>query len=272
MTRPRRPEVCHSTLWRALGVAAVVMAGAALAQAPDRGSPDRLLRLEVAANGRFLEREDGAPFFWLGDTAWALFEKAVLEAEADQPDVGFYFRTRAAQGFAGVQTAMVFEAWKNAGGHAPVEDDRATPRVGPDPDDDYWDTVEQIIDRAAAEGLYLAVVPLWMVSRAVDRHDGDAGQAHARFGGGVRGLALARRRDEGAAAAPNLAGRCGAPPTGTYSPAASVIPTGIAASSAGHDRASSSCSAPTFRGPRPSRRLAPSRWPTSGRCCCRVHS
>jgi hypothetical protein len=34
----------------------------------------------VAANDRFLVHEGGAPFFWLGDTAWAIFEKAVREA------------------------------------------------------------------------------------------------------------------------------------------------------------------------------------------------
>lgn len=39
---------------------AVLICGA-LAEAP---------RLKVSDNGRFLVRDDGTPFFWLGDTAW----------------------------------------------------------------------------------------------------------------------------------------------------------------------------------------------------------
>jgi Protein of unknown function (DUF4038) len=30
-------------------------------------------RLKVSPNGRFLVKEDGSPFFYLGDTAWELF-------------------------------------------------------------------------------------------------------------------------------------------------------------------------------------------------------
>ena len=30
-------------------------------------------QLQVSANGRYLEHADGTPFFWFGDTAWALF-------------------------------------------------------------------------------------------------------------------------------------------------------------------------------------------------------
>ena len=29
----------------------------------------------VSANGHFLQYKDGRPFFWLGDTAWNLFQR-----------------------------------------------------------------------------------------------------------------------------------------------------------------------------------------------------
>ena len=38
--------------------------------------------LKVHPGGRFLETEDGAPFFWLGDTAWELFH-ALTREEAE---------------------------------------------------------------------------------------------------------------------------------------------------------------------------------------------
>jgi len=36
-------------------------------------------RLKVSENRRFLVREDGSPFFWLGDTAWELFHRSTRE-------------------------------------------------------------------------------------------------------------------------------------------------------------------------------------------------
>jgi hypothetical protein len=55
-------------------VAAVLLPGAAPAAAP---------RLKASGNHRFLVKEDGAPFFYLGDTAWELFHRLNRE-EADQ--------------------------------------------------------------------------------------------------------------------------------------------------------------------------------------------
>jgi hypothetical protein len=146
---------------------AFVLAVSLISEADSSQVPDgsaRLSRLQVAANGRFLVREGGAPFFWLADTAWAMFEKGSREAAADQPAVDGYFRTRAGQGFTVVQAAIIFEAWKNIEGYPPFEDDRATPRVLPGASDDYWDMVDHIIDRAAVHGMYLAVLPAWMVN------------------------------------------------------------------------------------------------------------
>src|SRR5205823_6900046 len=34
----------------------------------------------VSSNHRFLQYKDGTPFFWLGDTAWRLFQKLDREA------------------------------------------------------------------------------------------------------------------------------------------------------------------------------------------------
>ena len=48
--------------------------------------------LRVSDNRRFLVRDNGAPFFYLGDTAWALFQRLDL-AEAT-----CYLEDRAAKG------------------------------------------------------------------------------------------------------------------------------------------------------------------------------
>ncbi|MGH9374483.1 MAG: glycoside hydrolase family 140 protein [Vicinamibacterales bacterium] len=148
--------------------ACAVVAGMESAWAPEPGAQRELSRLRVSPESRFLVREDGAPFFWLGDTAWALFEKAVREPAPDQPAVDHYFATRAAQGFTVIQAALLREAWRHVGGHPALVPDRNAPRLRPGPADDYWDTVIYIIDRAAVRGLYLALLPAWMVNVPAD--------------------------------------------------------------------------------------------------------
>src|SRR5690554_7871590 len=41
----------------------------------ERQDPDGAHTLMVSEDGRRIVRSDGAPFFWLGDTAWELFHK-----------------------------------------------------------------------------------------------------------------------------------------------------------------------------------------------------
>src|SRR4051794_19361593 len=62
-----------------------------------------LPRLEVSGNHRFLITDDGAPFFWLGDTAWELFHRLTRE-EAER-----YLRNRAERRFTVVQAAVLAE-------------------------------------------------------------------------------------------------------------------------------------------------------------------
>jgi hypothetical protein len=81
-------------LFRALTVAAL-SAGVLAAQAP---------RLSVSENGRFLQRADGTPFFYMGDTAWELFHRLNRE-EAE-----FYLRNRARKGFTVIQAVVLAEA------------------------------------------------------------------------------------------------------------------------------------------------------------------
>ncbi|OWA34130.1 hypothetical protein B9G55_17560 [Saccharibacillus sp. O16] len=123
----------------------------------------RLPRLRVSANHRYLETEDGQPFFWLGDTAWELLHR--LSGE----DAEHYLRTRAEQGFTVVQAVLLAELdgvkTPNAGGRLPLLTggdglpDPARPDLeGPD---SYWDHVDALFDLAEDQGLYVALLPTW---------------------------------------------------------------------------------------------------------------
>lgn len=119
--------------------------------------------LKVSENKRFLCREDGTPFFWLGDTAWELFHRLSLE-EAER-----YFQIRAGQGFTVTQIVALaecdgltepnyygrFPLKKNgAGEYDPCLWDTESPNS-------YWDHVDAVMDLAEQYGIYVAFVATW---------------------------------------------------------------------------------------------------------------
>ena len=111
-------------------------------------------RIKVSENGRYLVTESGAPFFWLGDTAWELFHRLTLE------EAVVYFERRQAQGFNVVQAVILAELdglrKPNAYGDLPLVD-----RDPLQPNEAYFRTVDAMIDAAAARGLYVGVLPAW---------------------------------------------------------------------------------------------------------------
>ena len=116
----------------------------------DRGAS----RLQVSENGRYLLHADGAPFFYLGDTAWELFHRLNRE-EAD-----LYLRNRAEKGFTVIQAVVIGElsglTQGNAYGDKPFHDmDAARPNEA------YFEHVDWIVNKAAELGLYIGMLPTW---------------------------------------------------------------------------------------------------------------
>lgn len=132
--------------------------------------PKKLPELRVSENRRFLVQADGQPFFYLGDTAWELFHRLNRE-EADR-----YLANRARHGFTVIQAVVVAELdglrTPNAYGHLPFHDFDSRR-----PNEAYFAHVDYIVDRAAALGLYIGMLPSW------GRYVGgaDAGRPDANF-------------------------------------------------------------------------------------------
>jgi len=111
-------------------------------------------RLVVSQNHRFLEFEDGTPFFWLGDTAWELFHRLTKkEAEA-------YLENRRAKGFTVIQAVILAELdglhTPNAEGELPLTDD--------DPEqinEAYFAHVDWVIRKAEEKGMLIGLLPTW---------------------------------------------------------------------------------------------------------------
>lgn len=135
-------------------------AGAVCLAAVVASDAAQLPALKISENKRFLVKEDGKPFFWLGDTAWELFHRLNRE-EADR-----YLATRAEQRFTIVQAVAIAELDghkdPNPYGHLPLVDlDPARPAIKDGPDNDYWDHVDYIIKKANSLGIYVGFLPTW---------------------------------------------------------------------------------------------------------------
>ena len=132
---------------------------------------DDLANLQVSKNGRFLVRQDGSAFFPVADTAWA------IAWNLDRTQVESYLQHRKDQQFNTI-ALIAFPSYQdrevvaNTGGdHAfEIRDGKYDPlrpitTPGNRPADsneyDYWDHLEFIIDAAAANGMYVVLLPTW---------------------------------------------------------------------------------------------------------------
>ncbi|HEX8200404.1 MAG TPA: DUF4038 domain-containing protein, partial [Isosphaeraceae bacterium] len=134
-------------------LAAVGLACAA-ALAAHAGAAERPARLKVSDNKRFLVKEDGTPFFYLGDTAWELFHRLKRE-EAER-----YLKDRASKGFTVIQAVVLAEL---DGLHAPNPYGQ-TPLVNDDPtrpNERYFEHVDWIVAQAESLGLTIGMLPTW---------------------------------------------------------------------------------------------------------------
>ena len=99
------------------------------------------MNLEIK-NGYFFE--DGKPFFWLGDTAWLLFEKLSYE------EAKMYLDNRKNLGFNVIQCVLVhtYKEGFFASGKTPLSLE-------------YWEEVKKIISYAEEIGLIMGILPMW---------------------------------------------------------------------------------------------------------------
>ncbi|RPI04722.1 MAG: DUF4038 domain-containing protein [Ignavibacteriae bacterium] len=139
-------------------ISLIFMTQIAVGQAPWENG-----KLMVSGNGRFLQHENGTPFFYLGDTGWLIFQRM------NRDDVKQYFENRKAKGFNVVQ-CIFYQSYNDKNVHgdsAYLSKDLTQPdhTPGNDPDNaaqyDFWDHVDYIIDVAAQNGIYLAIAPTW---------------------------------------------------------------------------------------------------------------
>ena len=103
--------------------------------------------LQVCGNNRYLEN-GGRPFFWLGDTAWLLFQQCSSE------EACVYMRNRKQKGFNVLQATLIHNMpgkFQSSLAKAPCD----VTEKG------YWDHCEDIVKKAEELGMYMALLPTW---------------------------------------------------------------------------------------------------------------
>lgn len=104
--------------------------------APD---DDAAWDLSVSANGRYLQRADGRPFFWLGDTGWLLPHRLTID------DARQYLDDCMQNEFNVVQVQLMNDEFH------------------PDTlaDAPFWQRLDSMVAEARLRGIYIAMVPVW---------------------------------------------------------------------------------------------------------------
>lgn len=111
-------------------------------------------RLMVSDNNRFLQFEDGTPFFYLGDTGWEFFHRLnYREAET-------YLENRRMKGFTVIQAVILAELdglnTPNRNGDKPLIDNDPSR-----PNERYFAFVDSLIRLAASKGIFIGLLPTW---------------------------------------------------------------------------------------------------------------
>lgn len=101
------------------------------------------------------ERQDGSPFWFMGDTAWALFTDSEAESH-DRAAALRYIDARAAQGFNVLHSMLQSESgWGNRGG--PPWHDIASEKINPA----YWREVDHRLAHANSKGIVAGLALAW---------------------------------------------------------------------------------------------------------------
>jgi len=136
--------------------------------------------IRISENGRYFVDGNGAPFFWLGDTAWPLF------AQYSRQEAQTHLDNRSAKGFTVVQGVLAWGGGTGYESRAPGPNYAGeAPWIGGDParpNEAYFQHVDHLVAFAEERGLVLAMLPTWgyYVGDAETIHLGNA-RAYGRW-------------------------------------------------------------------------------------------
>lgn len=106
-------------------------------------------RLAVSENGHYFIKQNGNPFFWLGETAWHIFSSLTKE------EIIQFLNNRQAKGFNVFQCVVAAE-FPTRNGELPYVNFNPSK-----PNDKYFQLVDFVIKEAEKRDMYIALLPTW---------------------------------------------------------------------------------------------------------------
>jgi Protein of unknown function (DUF4038)/Putative collagen-binding domain of a collagenase len=121
------------------------------------------MKLKVSPNGRYFVDQDGKPFFYLGDTAWLLFQRL------DHQEVEEYLTDRARKGFTVIQAYVIRGLDKHHpdGNSSLLGEPPFIDRDPTKPNEAFFKNVDYVVNRANELGLVMGLVTAksWHVNK-----------------------------------------------------------------------------------------------------------
>ena len=130
--------------------------------------------LKVSDDRHYLIHENGRPFFWLGNTAWLLPERLTRD------EVDFYLSREREEGY-NVEQIQVLNAIPtfNIYGRQANDEQFSFAQFTPKNVYGYWDHLDYIVDKAEANGIYIAMDCIW--GSQISRMNVQQAAAYGRF-------------------------------------------------------------------------------------------
>ncbi|NMA75433.1 MAG: DUF4038 domain-containing protein [Bacteroidales bacterium] len=125
-------------------------------QAQTQTLPWQKGKLIISENSRYLQYENGDPFFWLGETAW------LLPSRSDRNEVDYFMKTIKDNAYNVVQISPLHTIPSiNHYGKWALPDGFNFKNIDKEGEYNYWNHVDYIIETAAQKGIYVALVCVW---------------------------------------------------------------------------------------------------------------
>ena len=133
-------------------------------------------KLKVSDNQRYLQFENGKPFFWLGDTGW------LMPQRLDQSEVAFYLNRCHEAGYNMVQVQVLNGVPSiNIYGQMSHPDGWNLAKADPQGTYSYWKHLDYIVQTAAQYGIYIGMVAIWGSQVKAGNINANQAKAYGKF-------------------------------------------------------------------------------------------
>ena len=133
-------------------------------------------RLMISSNNRYLQFENGSPFFWLGDTGW------LVPQHLDRSEVEYYFNKCRRAGYNMVQIQVMDAVPSyNIYGQQSLSYGWDFTKADPEGEYSYWDHLDYIVRKAEQNGIYIGMVAIWGSQVQSGNINAEQAKAYGKF-------------------------------------------------------------------------------------------